>query len=245
MNPGGRAHVDDVVRGQDGFLIMLDHENRVAEVAQALQAFQQAGVVALVQADGRFVQHIEDAGQARADLRRQSDTLALAARQGAGGSGQVQIVQADVVQEPQTVADFLQDAPGDLHLLFGQVLFQRREPQIGLGDRQGGDVGDVLAADLDRKGLGLQPLAVAGVTGRLGLIAGQFLAHPGAVSLAPAALQVWQHAFERLGDLVFAGVVVIDELDLLGPRAVQDGLVRLGGQVAPRLVHREAVVKAQ
>ncbi|MNR46437.1 hypothetical protein D3C85_1654000 [compost metagenome] len=59
---------------------MLDHQDRVAEVAQAPEALQQAGIVALVQADRGFVQHIEDAGQARADLRGQPDALALSAR---------------------------------------------------------------------------------------------------------------------------------------------------------------------
>ena len=36
----------------------------VAQVAQVLQRADQAVVVALVQADGRLVQHVHDAGQA-------------------------------------------------------------------------------------------------------------------------------------------------------------------------------------
>ncbi len=227
VDAGGRTHVDDVVGRQDRLFVMLDHQHRVAEVAQPLQAVQQAGVVPLVQANGRFVQNIEDAGQARSDLRRQPDALALAARQGAGTARQVQIVEPDVVQEAQPVGDLLQDAPGDLDLLFTQRLFQGREPQEGLGDRQVGDVGDVLAADLDRQSLGLQALAAADLARGFGLIAAQFLAHPGAVGLAPAPLQVWQHALERLGNLVFAGVVVIDELDLVAARAAQDDGLRL------------------
>src|SRR5690606_37483328 len=139
----------------------------------------------------------------------------------------------------------LQDAPGDLDLLFTQRLFQGREPQEGLGDRQVGDVGDVLAADLDRQGLRLQALAAADLARGFGLIAAQFLTHPSAVGLAPAALKVRQHPLERLGDLVFAGVVVIDELDLVAARAAQDDGLRLLRQVAPRLVHREAVVQGQ
>ncbi|MNK74930.1 hypothetical protein D3C87_944540 [compost metagenome] len=95
----GRAHVDDIVGGHDRLFVMLDHKDRVAEVAQAPEAFQQAGVVALVQADGRLVQHIKDAGQARADLRGQADALALAARQGAGAARKAEVVQAHIVQE--------------------------------------------------------------------------------------------------------------------------------------------------
>ncbi len=59
-----RAHVDHIVRGQDGFLVVLDHQHGVPQVAQALEALEQTGVVALMQADGRFVEHIEDAGKA-------------------------------------------------------------------------------------------------------------------------------------------------------------------------------------
>jgi hypothetical protein len=92
MHAGGRAHVDDIVGVQDGFFIVLDHQHRIAQVAQALEADQKAAVVALVQADRRLVQHIEDAGQARSDLAGQADALALAAAEGAGAARQGQIV---------------------------------------------------------------------------------------------------------------------------------------------------------
>ena len=58
---------------------MLDDEHRVAQIAQALQRGEQAVVVALVQADARFVQNIEHADERRADLRGQPDALRLAA----------------------------------------------------------------------------------------------------------------------------------------------------------------------
>ena len=68
IDPGARAHVDHMVGGQDRLLVMLDDQDRVAEVPQAAQAVEKAGVVPLVQADGRLIQHIEHAGQAGADL---------------------------------------------------------------------------------------------------------------------------------------------------------------------------------
>ena len=84
MDAGSRAHVDQIIGGADGVFVMFDHDHRIADVAQALQGGQQAVVVALMQADGGLVQHIEHAGEARADLRGQTDALALAARQSAG-----------------------------------------------------------------------------------------------------------------------------------------------------------------
>ena len=87
VHAGARAHVDDVVGGEDGVAVVLDDDHRVAEVAQALQRVEQARVVALVQADRRLVEHVEHAAQAGADLRRQADALPLAARQRRGARG--------------------------------------------------------------------------------------------------------------------------------------------------------------
>ena len=124
-----------IVGGADGVLVVLDHDHGVAEVAQALQRFEQARIVALVQADRRLVQHVEHAGQARADLRGQPDALALAARQRAGGARQREVVEADVDQELQPLADLLQDAHGDLVLLGVELLRQLGEPLAGALDR--------------------------------------------------------------------------------------------------------------
>jgi hypothetical protein len=56
-------------------LVVLDHDHRVADVAQLLERFDQARVVALVQADRRLVEHVHHAGEARADLAREADAL--------------------------------------------------------------------------------------------------------------------------------------------------------------------------
>ena len=84
VDAGAGADVEHVVGLHDRVLVVLDHDHGVAEVAQALQRFQQPRVVALVQADRRLVQHVEHAGEAGADLRGEADALALAARQRAG-----------------------------------------------------------------------------------------------------------------------------------------------------------------
>ncbi|MNJ72879.1 hypothetical protein D3C81_1853990 [compost metagenome] len=51
MHPGTGADVDHVIGGADGVFVMLNHDHRVTEVAQVDQRFQQAFVVALMQAD--------------------------------------------------------------------------------------------------------------------------------------------------------------------------------------------------
>jgi hypothetical protein len=122
VDAGAGADVEHMVGGADGVLVVLDHDHGVAEVAQALEGFQQARVVALVQADRRLVQHIEHTGEAGADLRGQPNALALAAGQRAAGARQRQVIEPDVDQEFQPLADFLEHAYADLVLL-GVELF--------------------------------------------------------------------------------------------------------------------------
>ena len=74
-----RPQVDDPVGRAHHLLVVLDDEHRVAEVAQRFERREQAAVVAGVQTDGRLVEYIEHAAQARADLRGETNALGLAA----------------------------------------------------------------------------------------------------------------------------------------------------------------------
>ena len=166
VDAGGRADVDDVVGLADGVLVMLDDDDGVAEIAEVAERVEEAVVVALVEADRRLVEDVEDAGQARADLRGEADALALAAGERAGVRGEGQVVEADIDEEVEALADLLEDALGDLVLLRGERRGEGAEPGVGLPDREVGDLGDVEPVELDRERLGLEALAVAGLAGR-------------------------------------------------------------------------------
>ena len=86
-------------------------------IAQALERFEQAVVVALVEADGGLVEDVEHARQARADLAGEADALALAAGQRAAGAVEVEIIEPDIVEEAEPLVDLLEDRAGDLVLL--------------------------------------------------------------------------------------------------------------------------------
>ena len=86
MLAGAGADVDDPVALADRLLVVLDHDDGVAEVAQSDERVDQPTVVALVQADRRLVEHVQRAHQARADLRGEPDALRLATRERAGGA---------------------------------------------------------------------------------------------------------------------------------------------------------------
>ena len=245
MDAGAGADVEHMIGDADRVLVVLHHDHGVAEVAQALERFEQARIVALVQADRGLVEHVEHAGQPRADLRGEADALALAARERAGGARQREVFEADVDQEAQPLADFLQDARRDLVLLLVEQLRQRLEPFAGALDRHLGDFADVQPADLHAQRLGLEPIAVAGVARHVGEIFRDLLARPLALGFLPAALQVGDHALERLVRLVGAHAVVVGEADLVLARAVRIASCARLRQVLPFGVERELVELAE
>ena len=101
---------------------------------------------------------------------------------------------------------------------------------------------DVLAVDLDRERLGLEAEAVAGLAGRRAHVALDLLARPLAFRLLVAALEIGDHALERLPDLVGAQAVVIGEADFLVARAIEDRVAARLRQFAPRPVEAELIV---
>src|SRR5205807_9669234 len=86
-----RAHVDQVVGGPHHLIVVLDDEHGVPERAQALERLDQLPVVALVEPDRRLVENVEDADELRADPRRQTQTLRLAARDRGRGAVELEI----------------------------------------------------------------------------------------------------------------------------------------------------------
>ena len=78
MNAGPRTDIEDVIGGADGIFVVLNHNDGIAEVAQPLERFEEARVVALVQSDRGLIEHVQYAGEAGSDLGCKPDALALA-----------------------------------------------------------------------------------------------------------------------------------------------------------------------
>ena len=80
VHTGPGPQVNHMVRLADRILVMLDHDDRVAEIAQVHQRIEQPLIVALMQPDRRLIEDVHDADQAGSDLAREPDALRLAAR---------------------------------------------------------------------------------------------------------------------------------------------------------------------
>ena len=184
---GTGADVDDVVGAADGVFVVFDHHQGVAFVAQFVQSVEQDLIVAGVQADRRFVQHVANALQVAAQLRSQADALSLAAGQGGSAAVQREVAQAHIFQELQTALDFRDQVAGDVGLAGAHAADQGHAlyPGADVTHTHAGDGGDgpagvfsvmviccvvavTVRAKAHRAGGGVQAGACAGGAGDFG-----------------------------------------------------------------------------
>ena len=240
---GARSEVDDEVRLLHRLLVVLDHDDGVAQIPQPLQRGEQPHIVALVQADGGLVQDVDDSSQLRPHLRGQPDALGLAAGERRTGTIERQIPEADVEQEAQAVPDLLQQL-GRHHLV---VSFQRQggDELHRLLDRHPRDLHDALARhiahvpDRHRAAFRAQALALAGAAGFVAEVAQVMLAHALGGGLLEAPHQHRDDAFEA--GLVGAGAAALAPADAhrLVARAVEQQVLDLARQLLPGPVQRD------
>ena len=243
-----RADVDHPVGVRDGVQVVLDDDQRVAQIPQPQQGFDQPAVVALMQADGRLVEHVEHADQSGADLGGEPDALRLTAGQRRRRARQRQVLQPDVEQEAEPRLDLLEHLTRDR--LLARPQRERVQELRRVGDRQFRHLGDRLPAVLARRqrdgqDLRLQPGAVALRARHVAHEALVALLHLLGVGLLHAPLQERHHALEigvvRTGSAV---AVLVPHVHLL-VAALEDRLAGLGGQLLPRGVDVEAELIAQ
>ncbi len=130
MQSGTRPQIDHPVGRPYGLLVVLHHQDRVAQIPHSLQGGNQPGVVPLVQADGRLVQDIEDSHELAADLGRQPDALAFAARQRCRGPIETQIAHPDVVEKLQPIANLLHDLLSNRLLTLAELQVGQQLPNL-------------------------------------------------------------------------------------------------------------------
>ena len=219
MHARAGADIYHVVRQADSVFIMLDHDHGIADIAQVFQRAQQAVVIPLVQANRGFVEDIQHAHEAGADLAGQANALCLTARQGIGTAVQRQIVQAHVDQELQSLANLLEDLVGNLSTTTGQL--QHAKVFTGIADRQVGYCRQGLLAHPYMPGFTAQARATAIRAWLCAEELRQLLAHARRFGFAVTAFQVRHDAFERVRALDdIAAIVQVFEVDILRTAAI-------------------------
>ena len=232
------ADVDDVVGRQHRFLVVLDDDEGIADVAQRFQGVDELVVVALMEADARLVQDIKDAHQRGADLCCEADALCLAARKRARATGEGQIIEADVGKKAEARAELLDDVTRDG--LLGRGEGQRVYEGQRFVDRQGAELVDVFAAHRDGKNFVFQAASAAvGAGDEFQKVLVVFV-----MSHIVALFDDVQHAVEA-DALAHAALFesAVDDVDLVAG-AAQQGVQRRFGIIAQRRVQRKAVALA-
>ena len=236
-----RSDIDDEVCRAHRVLVMLDNQNRVAQIPEAEQRFQKLVVIPLVQTDGRLVQDVGHPDQPGSDLRRKPDPLRFSAGKSCGSPSQRQIIEADIVQKPDACPDLLQNLVADLHHL-------RRQPQIGraqiLEQVRHGHVRhlvDVFPADRDGKCLLLQTLPMAGGTGRHTHECLVFRLHSFPERLPVTSLHIADQALER--DIVdaLASLPLIMDGDLTSTCPINQDIMDLLRIISEWCVQSESI----
>ncbi len=211
---------------------MLDHQHRVAEVAHALQGFDQPFVVALVEADRRLVEHVEHPHQLRADLGGEADALAFAAGEGGGRTVEREVADADVFEEAEAVAHLLHHLGDDRLLAAAEREAAHQLEQ--LGDRHHVHLVDGEAAHLHRQGFGPQAAAFARRAGVVRHVFFDLAAHALRVGFLVAPLEPRDQALELALPGVARTFAFELEADLLVAAAVEQDVAHLYRQLVPR-----------
>ena len=158
------AEIEHIIGMADGFFIVLDDQDGIAQVAEFFQSFNQAVVVALMEADGGLVEDVENAAQARANLRGEANALAFAAGKRGGVAVERKVVEADGAKKFEALGNFAANALGDQGFALSELEVDgRRERAV---EREGSEVGDGKSANFDGERLRAQALAAANGAGR-------------------------------------------------------------------------------
>src|SRR5438067_10130359 len=103
------------------FLVVLDHDHGVTEIAQPPQCGEEPRVVSLMQSDAGLIENIKNASQTRTNLGGQSDSLRFAAGKRAALAIEREIIEPDLHEKLQTRIDLSNDIRHDVALLFREV----------------------------------------------------------------------------------------------------------------------------
>ena len=99
VNARTGSEINDVIRPPHRVLIMLNDNDGIPAAAKPLEHIEQLFIIPRMEADGRLVEHVKNATQIRAELRREADALGFATGERGHPATQLQVAEANLVQE--------------------------------------------------------------------------------------------------------------------------------------------------
>ena len=244
VGAGAWTHVDHVVRRVNCLLVMLDDDDGVTHVPQTEQRIQEPAIVALVQTDGRLVEHVHHTHESGADLAGKTDALRFTAGKRGGGSIQSEIIEAHVDKKLKSLVDLSQNPRGDLAAISRQLEPSEKIP--GLTHRLRRDRGQGMIAHEDVSRVFVQACATASLAGFATQVLGKLLAHDAGFGLLVAPFHIRDDALEGMLPLVVvAPVAQIGEPDVILTASVENDLSHTLGQILERRIEIEFVVIGQ
>ncbi len=166
-----RSHVHHPIGGPDDVDLVLDDEDGVAALHELPQRSEQRARVRRVQPRRGLVEHVHDAEEVGADLRREPQALQLTRRERGRAAVQREVAEPEFGDDPDPRQHVGREPLGDQRLLGvvrAKAGMSLRGPLRGgtkdLGDAPEGEprqLRDVEPCEGDREGLALEPLALA------------------------------------------------------------------------------------
>ncbi len=187
------ADVDDPVGRTDHLLLVFNHDDGVADVAQLFEHAHQPVRVARMQADRGFVENVERTDEVAAQRRGQVDALRLAARKRRAQAVERQIAQSHVGEVLQPVDDFGEDAPCGGRIVCVELQFlEEHQQRVDVHRHQ---IGDRAVAHAHVERFLAQAAAAAFGAARLARVA---RLHHAELNLAPFAVDVFEEAVQTV-----------------------------------------------
>ena len=146
----------------DHFAVVLDHDHRVAKIAQAVKRLEQPRVVTRVQSDRRLVKHIKHATKTATKLTGQSDSLGFSVGKRSRGSVDRDVLEPNIVEEIDAADDLANQFAGDLFLTIVKLPLLQRLSQDA--QRHAANSIDRDVAKTDRRSVVSQTGATAATT---------------------------------------------------------------------------------
>ena len=237
------THIHDEISGTHGILVVLHHNQSVAQIPQLLQGSQQLIVIPLMQADGGLVQNIQHSHQGGANLGSQPNPLAFAAGESSGSPVQGQIGKAHIGEEFQSGLNF----PDNLlrnqsHISVQMEIFH--EFQFFF-NAEGAEIHDSHAAHSHRPGNVGQPFSMAVGTRRGGHTLLHFLSGGIGLGFPEPAGDIVHNALKGLLQHTHAATPVVGHPQLFLTGAVENHLHSRFRQLRNRHRQRKAVLLGQ